>query len=163
MNIRVMSQDEAINFLPAHDRKTAIIRIHDPEEPVRLLKYESSFADELYVFFHDVRNPLVDSSGHVKKMSLHDAYRILLFVKNYRRSIDTLVIHCHAGVSRSATVALAVCWYLELNDEELLNSGQYCFNTLMLRAFSQYLGLESQKHELINEIDKRQTAEKITF
>ena len=67
------------------------------------------------------------------------AEEICRFVLRRRASIDTLIVHCTAGVSRSAAVAAAVLKGLGGSDEEIWNDPRYCLNglvyTVVLAAF----------------------------
>ena len=82
------------------------------------------------------------SLGNVKLFDEEDAKKIKGFVDNMnkRGDVQTLLIHCAAGVSRSPAVAAAICQYLFGNDgnffkEQLPN--KYIYENL-LKYFTDY-------------------------
>ena len=158
MKLQILSQREAVVFKPNAQGNTVIIRIHEPYESVIPLKHESLFGDELYVFFHDVHRNVETDSDDIKAMSLLDAKRILDFAVRHREA-DTLVIHCHAGISRSSAVALGVSWILNLaNEEERIWNDPYCHPNLhILETFMKILNLHKQKKPYMEEMKKRLT------
>jgi len=155
MNILIMSQKEALHYKPEVDKKTAIIRIHEPNESVLSLKHEGLFEDELYVFFHDVEFRKDYYPDDIKLMSLLDVKRIVNYVLRHQ-NVDTLIIHCHAGVSRSSAVAMAVSWILKLPlVEETIMSDYYAPNLHVLTLFAEVLNVRKEKSALFKELTKR--------
>jgi predicted protein tyrosine phosphatase len=156
MKLVILSQREAINYVPKDKEKTVMIRIHEPLEGVNPLKHESLFLDELYVFFHDVHGKIDHLPEDIKLMSLLDVKRIFQFASRHR-DVDTTIIHCHAGISRSASVALAITWFLQLSDEELkiLSSERYVLNYHMLTMFAEVLGIRHKKSHVFKEMLRR--------
>lgn len=62
-----------------------------------------------------------------------DAVNIAQFVKKWNGKIHSIIVHCEAGVSRSAGVAAAIMKYIYNNDETIFNSYRYCPNMLCYR------------------------------
>ena len=52
------------------------------------------------------------------------AHHIIKFLESNKDSIDTLVVHCAAGVSRSGAVGLFSCRYLNLDEKEFRNTNK---------------------------------------
>jgi len=83
--------------------RTICISITDPEEPPAVLS--DRFDGILRLSFSDIAHASA-AKGHVL-FSRGDAVRVLEFVNN-AADTEIIVIHCFAGISRSAGVALAL-------------------------------------------------------
>ena len=82
------------------------------------------------------------SLGNVKLFDEEDAKKIKNFVDNMnkRGDVQTLLIHCAAGVSRSPAVAAAICQYLFGNDGNFFKTqlpNKYIYDNL-LKYFTDY-------------------------
>lgn len=116
---------------------TAVISIrtfHDIK-PTFKPKDPSKIIDILYLEFDDIEREL---KGY-KPIEVEDAKAIADFVRKYEPLIDTLIVHCDAGFSRSAGVSAAISKYYFDTDEEYFDSGLYYPNTrcysYVLKAF----------------------------
>ena len=81
-------------------------------------------------------------NGTVKLFDEEDAKKIKNFVDNMnkRGDVQTLLIHCAAGVSRSPAVAAAICQYLFDNDGNFFKTqlpNRYIYDNL-LKYFTDY-------------------------
>ncbi|GAB6454465.1 tyrosine phosphatase family protein [Bacillus luti] len=151
MEIIILSQEQAIHFRPVKDNKTVLIRIHDPNETVKTPVFEDLFEDIIHFSFHDVV-PKDYLPRNIKYFELSDADRIISFVKEY---IDahTIVIHCHAGISRSPALAIGIAWIMK-NDylqNEILESGKYIPNPHVLNVMAEALGVRETKKNIISQ------------
>lgn len=102
-------QAEALPSFP----DVAIISITEPMEGDAKLHPDYVEGHNLLrLSFHDV-----DDGVHgYQPFSSEQAKQVLKFVDNIPRGIEVLIIHCHAGISRSAAVAIAVAEILELKE-----------------------------------------------
>ena len=114
-NIRVTSRAGVRSVLRELDSSTIVISIYDPhkqpefsQEDVRTIPYLCAV---LSLPFWD---ELSDEHGC---MSWEQADEILQFVKNYSPWVSNIVVHCEAGISRSAGVAAAISKILNGNDD----------------------------------------------
>lgn len=106
--ITVLSRDDAQQYRPK-DGHVVMISISDPGSPLPQFFAEDTYGAMLRVQFHDIERmipwlsfePICDSHAH-------DIARFILLSS---RKACNLVIHCEAGISRSAGVAAAVCTY----------------------------------------------------
>lgn len=69
------------------------------------------------------------------------ARKIARFVMRYKDSVEQIVVHCDAGISRSAGVAAAIAKYLNGNDDDFFVRSPYrpnmtCYSEVL---FSLYL------------------------
>lgn len=100
----------------------AIISITQPNEPdVNFSSAMISGDKILRLQFNDV-----DRQGETYKVfTVNDAKNILKFVDKYIRSVDFFIVHCHAGVSRSAGVAAALSKIYNNTDKYIFNCKKY--------------------------------------
>lgn len=68
------------------------------------------------------------SSHKLKLMNKIDARKIVDFVNDFWGKTDRFIVHCDAGVSRSAGVMAAILKYKTGDDSEVFNSKMYCPN-----------------------------------
>jgi len=70
------------------------------------------------------------------------AGRIIDFVAECAPKVDTLLVHCYAGQSRSRAVAAAVMEMQDRSGEDFLNGGSanpHVYNTLLVAMYSRLL------------------------
>ena len=62
-----------------------------------------------------------------------DAAKIKAFLLQWYDKVDQIVVHCDAGVSRSAGVAAAILKYYTIDDSQIFDNWKYCPNMLCYR------------------------------
>lgn len=94
------------NWIERITKPSVIISIGDPQED--LPNFAVSHIDVLRLEFHDIPNGISidDLDSTYREMDWHDARKLLQFEHRYKD--DDIIVHCHAGVSRSAAVALYI-------------------------------------------------------
>lgn len=111
----VMGVEQAtdLKFIQSIKVPFAIISVVSPEFEEYNIPYNPFCKDILYLRFHDV-----DSSGNVigsfneiqekiKPISDNDIQQIFEFIEK-NKDIEDWIVHCEAGISRSAGVAMAL-------------------------------------------------------
>ncbi|WP_336770105.1 hypothetical protein [Bacillus bombysepticus] len=150
MDLIILSKEQAIHFQPVKNKKTVLIRIHDPNETVKSPIYEDLFVDILLLSFHDVV-PKDYLPSNIKYFDKVNADKFITFVKEY---IDahTIVIHCHAGISRSPALAIGISWIINDNNlqDQILESGKYIPNPHVLNVIAEVLGVFEIKKDIIS-------------
>jgi predicted protein tyrosine phosphatase len=101
MELRVLSREAVERYEP--EGVEICISIGDPASPPAELS--PSFAGVLRLGFNDI--VAVESQEDVLFAPDHAA-AVIEFVEQWRHA-DRLVVHCHAGASRSPGVALGLC------------------------------------------------------
>jgi predicted protein tyrosine phosphatase len=92
----------------------AIISITEPGSPAKL---SDKWTHVLRLQFHDIDREVSSKDGTPYVMFNKEmATSVLEFYKNLPEDIDMLVVHCHAGISRSAGVVLALCDIFNITD-----------------------------------------------
>jgi len=113
----------------------ALISISDEETgrglaPLRFLGCRKLLAER----FHDITmesrvvlDELTDSKGRpIELFNETKAKRIVQFIDDINsRDIETLVVNCAAGVSRSGAVSLFACRYLKLDEKMFREENKY--------------------------------------
>ena len=111
MEIRVLSREAAERYEPQGAK--VCISISDPRTaPARL---SSAFAAVLRLAFNDI---VAAQTPEDVLFAAEHAAAVLQFVQQ-RTDVDRIVVHCHAGASRSPAVALGLCDAFGWPTEEL--------------------------------------------
>jgi predicted protein tyrosine phosphatase len=85
-----------------------IVSIHDRSEvPADL---DEDWDDRLTLEFHDTDGTI----GGLKLFAAEHALQVWDFVTKHRTTAQELIVHCHAGESRSGAIALAVAEVLAI-------------------------------------------------
>lgn len=133
MRINVGSHKDVLKYFmhstsdeKEHIACISIIGIED--EPVSKWHYPKT---TLYLTFDDVDR----ADGNEIPMSHYEANRIAFFVKGIAKdaSINSLIVHCEAGISRSAGVAAAIMKYMYGTDEAIFGMPGFRPNMLCYR------------------------------
>lgn len=126
--IKIMSRERARAeaFRLANSKKnepTAIISITDTDKELNRFKQSRNLPIILHLRFDDV------VAGEPNCMDVSDARKIKNFVEAVKDKIACLIIHCEAGVSRSAGIAAALMRVYGGNDDIVFNNPNYSPNT----------------------------------
>lgn len=129
MKIYILSREQAAIFKPTG--KTSMIRILEPEGDDLEIRHAKEFYKIKEVRFHDIKRE-IEEEGVVsfnKEMGrdLRDFFEEIL-------GSDTVVFHCHAGISRSSAVALSFARFNGNKSMEraILKSEKYLPNDFVL-------------------------------
>ena len=126
----VLSYEKALDFNPEDYGKTAVIRISSKD--FTPLKYQNKFEDVLELIFLDITDEdfyrfsieeienLKISCPNPYPISTYQVEQIIRFIYKNLKKIDTMLIHCDAGVSRSPAVAYFIAKHF-LKDKNLAN------------------------------------------
>jgi predicted protein tyrosine phosphatase len=132
MTIKAMSQANIEKYMT--DMPHIVISIRDDgcEDKAKLPDNPNRIA-ELFLDFADMDKPEVGFA--FKLFSKEDARAILGLVKMTEPYINTILVNCMAGVSRSAAVAAALSILLGVSDTNYFNPrGPYYPNRLVYRT-----------------------------
>ena len=106
----IMSRKLAITTLKQNiHHPTIVVSISDPNEEYPVFENEN-LIDVVYTKFYDVENEQC-----LPAATCEDVKNIRPFIDKYKndeRNIKYIIVHCGAGISRSAAVAAAICEYL---------------------------------------------------
>ena len=134
--IQVMSRAGVIEyFRKPHNEALAVISISDcdKDSPILENKPDNGVAAHLKLKFDDVER------GEANCITEEDALKIVSFVRECAMVQNRLIVHCEAGVSRSAGTAAAIMKAINGNDWDIFDKPRYvpnmtCYRTV-LNAF----------------------------
>ena len=112
MEIKVMSKIEAIEYVNEHEipECTCVISISEPVDVLPI------FSNPNLYFVHYMRFwDIVTDFKDIKVASSKDIAGLKAFIDKIKDDCECLIIHCHAGISRSAAIASAVSEYLGIS------------------------------------------------
>lgn len=120
MQIVIMNKSEAKKeSYKISAPKTALISITDTDGCDVLFARRMWLCAVLRLKFDDVQ---INEPGCISEA---DARRIAEFINRIKDRTDRLIVHCEAGVSRSAGVAAAVMKIMNGDDSPIFGSGKY--------------------------------------
>jgi len=142
MRVDIYSLNQAVSFSHAFDKKHIIISIISPQlygNPIKKVGFKDNpkRIATLHLQFYDI-----DSSKELTKMSYNElvaqygpgifseyqAQQIIDFVEKYKDQVELIVIHCEAGISRSAAVGAAIMKQLTGDDSKIFNNKMFLPN-----------------------------------
>lgn len=131
MWIEIMSRREVCWYCEEHhDEPCVMISISDPRmwyDSSPFVSSENKVVDILELMFSDADKPGLDvycnEAGVEDLMSDEDARRVAEFVAKYRG--ENIIVHCDAGISRSAGVAAAIMKHLSGDDSRIFDSSRW--------------------------------------
>ena len=133
IDIRILNRKEAKKFsYESHDFKTAIISITDTDKAdVIFEKNEANgIRAVLRLKFDDVERDYKNEHCITKE----DAESIVKFVNKNKNKVDKFIVHCEAGVSRSAGVGAAIMKALNGDDWDVFKNPLKCPNMKCYRT-----------------------------
>lgn len=130
MEFLVLSRNEAKKFsYSERKRNFIVISIHDIEQIPNLFNLKNRrLKGVLELAFDDVEWP------SKRAISEADALKIIRFCEAMKDKIDLIVVHCEAGISRSAGVCAALMKIFNNDDMPIFNNARYCPNMSCYRA-----------------------------
>lgn len=130
MKFEVMSQTNARRYsMKPHDERTIMISINDCEnEGMHIINRNNrnNIQKVLYMYFDDVES----GTGVITS---DQATKIVQFIKACPDNIDKIIVHCGAGVSRSAGCCAAIMKFMTGSDMQIFDSPKYCPNMRVYR------------------------------
>ena len=133
IDIRILNRKEAKKFsYEPHDFKTAIISITatDKADVIFEKNEANGIRAVLRLKFDDVERDYKNEHCITKE----DAENIVKFVNKNKNKVDKFIVHCEAGVSRSAGVGAAIMKALNGDDWDVFKNPLKCPNMKCYRT-----------------------------
>lgn len=122
----IFSRNDAIKYSYTIKEKTAIVSISNLDDYPANFAKNSNICGICRVYFDDVDhgdNSITDA----------DAQKIYSFVKEKYNDVSCIIVHCSAGISRSAGVSAALRKLFTGNDNDVFENARYHPNMLCYR------------------------------
>lgn len=153
MRIFVLSRDEIEHVYKKITEECIVISIHCPNDSPAKIEKTNFIKDILFLGFNDVEE--TDPFDY-KPMSKTDAIAVKEFINKFKNKVNTIIVQCDAGVSRSAGVAAAIGKYLNNDDMFIFGAPRYspnitCYRNV-LNAFFGNVGIDEEKIALSDAI-----------
>ena len=135
--IQVLSRREAEDAFCRPKEPYAIISIGDPEQADAALGSDPHCRGVLRLRFHDISDPQLARHHGLEIMHGKAARDAVAFALEHGPHVRTLLIHCEAGISRSAGIAAALGLWFHQTDQEFYERyipNAHC-KAMVLRAF----------------------------
>ena len=142
MELKILSQKIAEDMSKILDKKTSIISIVCPGENDAVFFDNKNIDKILRLYFNDCISDIKMQNTVLKAPTQDDFKGLKNFVDNL--SCDLLIVHCGAGVSRSAAVAAAINDYLNL-DYNIFENPNYSPNPTVYKCCQNELGIAKTK------------------
>ena len=124
-------------FFP--EGKFALIRFMSSKSHYKINLPENCI-DSLDIYCDDVCNPKMSNADMYRFFSSDQASNILSFMEHNHDKIETLIVACEAGISRSAGCAAAL-EKIYFNTDQIYNNTRYFPNSLIYRTIlNKYYG-----------------------
>lgn len=138
MEIKIMSQEEAQNW--SYDQWMGIallISILGTHTKTPTFYKNPRIIEKISLKFDDIQSI---QDNHTL-LSNEQCLQIRDFVLEHADEVESIVIHCFAGVSRGAAIAFAVCQLLNLDDTWIWASHRYYPNKYCVYKLNRILNL----------------------
>lgn len=146
MIISIKNIDEAINYSYSKlNKKIVIISITCLNDTLPNFNMDNdNILDILELHFNDIERPY----GDYKIPKKEDFIGLKEFIDKNIDIVDEIVVHCHAGISRSSATASAICKYLNIDDSFIWDSFMYHPNSLVYRLALEEFGVKVNNEEI---------------
>lgn len=129
MNVIVMDRVDAIRYsYRPQEQKSAVISISSPAFSYREHIYPSPYNGIVSV----LRLCFDDVDGGKDCITESDAEAVKRFVNAHKDKL--IIVHCDAGISRSAGIAAALMKFYNGDDTPIFDNPKYCPNMLCYRT-----------------------------
>ncbi len=131
MNIQVFNREAFEHYRTDHSH--IAISITDPNsKPAKFVNENDSLLDQLELQFYDLDRDTGQFPYSRFTFTEANASKILHFVVKYENAVDTILVHCEAGISRSSGIAGALSLIYNGDDQHFFS--MYLPNILVYRT-----------------------------
>lgn len=147
--IEILSREECLNYISNKlETDCVVISINDTGFTTNF-KENIRIRDILSLTFDDITLDIDGCTLFNKSISKE----IKSFIDSYKQTVTQFIIHCTAGISRSAAVGFVISKYLNGDDTYLFETGRYIPNKLIYETMSNTFGLTYNEDEFCRKIN----------
>lgn len=129
MQFEIMNRSKAKRYSYKTDiEPCVIVSITDVNSPYNSFAANPNILGVCHLKFEDV------DFGEPDCITPEDGKKIIEFINAYVDKVNKIVVHCEAGISRSAGVCAALMQIINGNDFEVFNNPRYCPNMSCYRT-----------------------------
>ena len=129
MKFEVLSRQNAKKLSYKQDiEDCVIVSITDVNSPYNNFAQNPHIKGVCHIKFDDV------DFGEDNCIDRKDGEKIIAFVNQYVNKVDKIIVHCEAGVSRSAGVCAALMQIVNGSDMEIFGNARFCPNMSCYRT-----------------------------
>ena len=139
MDFIICSREQAKKMSYKLRDPTLIISVTDPDKSPNRFANNPCIRAICRVSFDDIL--LHEEGNGLFAMQSSDAKKIREYVDRYMKEVGCILVHCEAGVSRSAGIMAAIQRYIIGSDNVIFDSPKYrpnihCYRTMINEFFS---------------------------
>jgi predicted protein tyrosine phosphatase len=147
MQFQVMSRENAKQYsYDTNIPRCIIISINGTDEPLNQFNANPAIQAVCHLVFDDVEG------NEANCMTREDADKIISFVNEHVENVDEIVVHCGAGISRSAGTCAALMMILNGDDSFIFDNPRYAPNMhcyrLVLESYFGYYDKEAADEKI---------------
>lgn len=158
--IDIMEKQQCTVFSTKDLKEDCIIISINDTDCSTVIFDNKNILDILKVTFDDLEKKSKNKENKYKLIDIHIAKEIKSFVDKFKNKVNHIVVHCTAGVSRSAATACVVSRYLNGTDNHIFSCGEYHPNKLVYKTMCEAFELEYNEDEFNR---KRDGSERISM
>lgn len=135
MDVTIMNKSKAERLsYTDYSSDKVIISIRTPsDEKAEFDSNNKTIKDILYLEFYDISYNSQEIFKGYEPMTDEDAVKIRDFVLKWKDEVDTIWVHCDAGISRSTGVAAGILEALGKDNSYIFDNKMYFPNLLCYR------------------------------
>lgn len=131
MEVKVLSRQMMCDFKYHHPY--IVISICEPGEPVPKMQLDLNREHVHPIIIHDVDDIEFAKKNNYKILDKDQAREVLEVVERYKDKVKTIIVHCGAGICRSAGLGAALLLIYNGDDSEIMQSPRYKPNRHVFR------------------------------
>lgn len=150
MFVNVMSRNNAIRYSDICTEDIIIVSISTPFDTLPVFKNNSHIKGIHRMSFYDV----INDEPNFKAPKPSDFVGLKKFIDTHKNKIDGIIVHCDAGISRSAGCAKAIAEYLGCENIVKTQGDKYRPNHTVYTCTQKELGIyyDYAKNSIFNEM-----------